>query len=80
MILRVNGNIASELSTLFGQAQRGNFNHEHYHALSQLVIEQVPNADIWSVVIDLIARIRPAQSLNTPPPSGIVVPADALVL
>lgn len=72
----INVNIESELSTLFGRARRGDLNYEHYRALSRLVIEQAPDVDIWSVVIDVIALTRPAQSVATPPPSGLSFPSS----
>ena len=60
---------------LFSQARRGEFNYEHYRVLSRLVIEQAPDVNIWSAVIDLIARTRPAKSVITPPPSGPTFPS-----
>lgn len=66
----INLNIRSELWTLICQAQTGYLDYEHYRVLSQLVIEQAPDVDIWSAVIDVIARTRPAKAVTTPPPSG----------
>ncbi|MCJ1359148.1 MAG: hypothetical protein MMC33_009148, partial [Icmadophila ericetorum] len=57
--------IASELSTLFGRVQNGDFNYKHYRALSRLVINEASDVDIWNAVFDLIATI----SQITPPPS-----------
>lgn len=66
----INVNIKSELLTLISQAPTGQLEYEHYRVLSQLVIEQAPDVDIWSAVIDVIARTRPAQAVTTPPRSG----------
>lgn len=65
-----NVNIGSELWTLISQARTGYLEYEQYRVLSQLVIEQAPDVDIWSAVIDVVARTRPAQAVTTPPPSG----------
>ncbi|KAL8698069.1 MAG: hypothetical protein Q9201_006780 [Fulgogasparrea decipioides] len=60
-----NENIASELSTLFRRVQNGNFNYEHYRALSRLVVKKAPDIDIWNAVLDLIITV----SRTTPPTS-----------
>ncbi len=60
-----NGNIVSELSTLVGRVQNGDFNYEHYRVLSRLVIKEAPDVDIWNAVFDLIST----HSRITPPPS-----------
>ena len=41
-----NGDIASELSTLFRRVCNGDSSYEHYRALSRLVIKQAPDVDI----------------------------------
>ena len=57
--------IVSELSALFRRVQNGNFNYKHYHGLSQLVIKQASDVDIWNAVFDLITTV----SWTTPPTS-----------
>lgn len=52
-----NSNIATELSKLFELVQSGCYNYEHYCALSQLVIKQAPDVDIWNAVFDLISTV-----------------------
>ena len=59
-------NIASELSILFRRVQNSDFNYEHYHTLSQLVIKQAPDIDIWNAVLNLIIT-----ATRTPPPIRI---------
>lgn len=70
-----NVNIGSDLWMLFNQVRGGDFKYEHYRVLSRLVIEQAPDVNIWSAVIDVIARTRPAKSMTTPPPSGPTLPS-----
>lgn len=60
-----NRNVASELATLFGRIWKGDFNYEHYHTLSRLVIKKAPDVDIWNAVFDLIdtfSRMTPPLS------------------
>ncbi|KAI9804850.1 MAG: hypothetical protein M1825_001219 [Sarcosagium campestre] len=58
-------NIASELSSIIRRVQSGNFNYEHYRALSKLVIKQASDVEIWNAVFDLISIASPI----TPPAS-----------
>lgn len=60
-----NGDLASELSTLFKHVRNVDFNYKHYRVLSQLVIKKAPDIDIWNAIFDLVRFI----SRLTPPPS-----------
>ena len=60
-----NGNIASELSMVFRRVQNDDFDYKHYRALSQLVIKNAPDIDIWTAVFHLITSLPQI----TPPPS-----------
>jgi hypothetical protein len=40
------GDISSELSTLFKRVRNGNFDYEHYRALSRLVIKKALEVEI----------------------------------
>ena len=64
-----NINIASELSDLFKRVQSGRYNYEHYRALSQLVIKQASDVDIWNAVFDLIITVSPTTPLKSIPAS-----------
>jgi len=66
-----NGDIASELSTLFRRVRNGDFSYEHYRALSRLVIKQAPDVDIWNAVLNLIITVA-----RTTPPTSIPVSLD----
>ncbi|KAM4061091.1 kinase [Hirsutella rhossiliensis] len=46
-------NVASELALLFGHIQRGDFNYNYYRPLVKLVIQEAPDSEIWSAVLDL---------------------------
>ena len=59
------GDVASELYALFRRVRIGNYNYEHYRALSRLVVKQASDVDIWNAVFDLIATV----SRTTPPTS-----------
>ena len=59
------GDLASELSTLFRRVRNGDFNYEQYRALSRLVIKKAPDVEIWNAVFNLISTL----SRITPPPS-----------
>jgi len=69
------GDIASELSALFRRVRNGNFNYEHYRALSRLVIKQAPDVDIWNAVFDLIITVS-----RTTPPTSIPISYDGTPL
>lgn len=59
--------IASELSALFRRVWNGNFNYEHYCALSWLVIKQALDVNIWNAVFDLIITVSwttPSTSIS----------------
>jgi len=61
-----NGDLASELSTLFRRVRNGDFNYEPYRALFRLVIKKASDFDIWNAVFDLIrsiSRITPPTSI-----------------
>ena len=64
-------NTASELSRLFRRVRSSDFNYEHYHTLSQLVIKQAPDIDIWNAVLDLIITV-----FQTTPPISIPLSYD----
>lgn len=40
------GDVASELSALFRRVRNSNFNYEHYHSLSRLVVKKATDVDI----------------------------------
>ena len=68
------GVIASELySGLFGRVLSSDFNYEPYRALSQLVIEQAPDVDIWNAVLNLIITVA-----RTTPPIRIPLSSTSL--
>ena len=61
-----NGDLASELHTIFRRVWNGDFNHKKYRLLLQLVIKEAPDVDIWNAVFDLIrviSRLIPSSSL-----------------
>ncbi|EFW13307.1 conserved hypothetical protein [Coccidioides posadasii str. Silveira] len=60
-------NIISELSRLLTCLQEGNYSHDHYRPLVQLVVQKAPDTDIWKAVYDLIATVTYAEK-STPPP------------
>jgi hypothetical protein len=66
-----NGDIASELSTLFRHVRNGDFSYEHYRALSRLVIKQAPDVDIWNAVLNLITTVS-----RVTPPTSIPISYD----
>ena len=63
-----NGDLASELSTLFRRVRTGSFNYQHYRPLSQLVIKRASDVNIWSAVFELIITVS-----RTTPPTSIPV-------
>ena len=65
------GDIASDLSGLWRRVRNGNFNYEHYRALSQLVVKQASDVNIWNAVFDLINTVS-----RTTPPTSIPVSFD----
>ena len=66
-----NNDIASELSDLFNAVRSGRYNYEHYRALSQLIVNQASDLDIWNAVFDLIITVS-----RTTPPTSIPVSFD----
>lgn len=66
------GNIATELSKLFGLVQSGRFNYEHFRALSQLIIKKASDVEIWSAVLNLILTVSRAT-----PPASIPASSDS---
>ena len=63
------GDVASELSALFRRVRNGNFNYEHYRALSHLVVKQASDVDIWRAVFDLITTVSQTTPPTSIPPS-----------
>ncbi|ODA78142.1 hypothetical protein RJ55_06746 [Drechmeria coniospora] len=57
--------LLSDLGVVRARLQKGDFEYQHFRPLSQLVIKQAPDVDIWAAVIALIRAI----SHSTPPPS-----------
>jgi hypothetical protein len=57
--------IASELALLFGRVRKGDFNYDDYRQLVRLVARKASDSDIWSAVLDLVAKL----SRRTPPTS-----------
>ncbi|KAA6411034.1 MAG: serine threonine- kinase Sgk2 [Lasallia pustulata] len=47
------------------RVQKGDVDYEHFRPLSQLVIKQAPDVDIWAAVVALVRLV----SYSTPPPS-----------
>ncbi|MCJ1430243.1 hypothetical protein MMC29_008160 [Sticta canariensis] len=65
------GDLASELSTLFGRVRKGDFNYQQYRPLSLLVINRAPDLDIWDAVFGLtrsVSRRTPPTSIPSSPP------------
>ncbi|EXU95608.1 protein kinase [Metarhizium robertsii] len=54
-----------DLTVVRSRIQKGDVEYRHFRALSQLVIRQAPDIDIWAAVVALIRAI----SHSTPPPS-----------
>jgi hypothetical protein len=63
-----NGDLASELSTLFRHVRNDDFDYERYRGLSRLVIMKASDVDVWNAVFDLTRFI-----LWTTPPTSIPV-------
>ena len=61
--------VASELSDLFKRVRNGDFSYQDYRPLVKLVILKASDYDIWSAVLDLIAKLSRATpvSTNLPP-------------
>lgn len=57
--------LVSDLTAIRLRLQKGDFEHKIFRPLSQLVIKQAPDPDIWSAVVALIRAINH----STPPPS-----------
>ncbi|KAA6410557.1 MAG: serine threonine- kinase Sgk2 [Lasallia pustulata] len=55
----------SDDSTVRLRVQKGDFEYKHIRPLSQLVIKQAPDVNIWAAVVALVRLI----SHSTPPPS-----------
>ncbi|MCJ1237182.1 hypothetical protein MMC14_005167 [Varicellaria rhodocarpa] len=65
-----NQDVASELLMLRKRVQKGDFNYEHYHALSRFVVKKASDIEIWNAVFNIIitlSRISPPPSI---PPSS----------
>jgi hypothetical protein len=60
-----NRNVASDLLGVRERVHKGDFNYEHYRALSRLVIRNASDLDIWNAVLNLINSL----SWITPPTS-----------
>jgi len=52
-----NGDLASDLYTLFRRVRNGNFNYQQYRALSRLVIKKASDFDTWNAVFNLIRSV-----------------------
>ena len=52
-----NGDLISELFTLFKRVRTGSFNYQHYRPLSQFVIKKASDVNIWSAVFELIITV-----------------------
>lgn len=55
----------SDLGIIRSRLQKGDLQYQHFRPLSQLVIKQAPDVEIWAGVVALIRAI----SHSTPPPS-----------
>ena len=60
-----NHDLTSELVAILKRVQKDDFDYQHYRALSQLVIKNAPDIDIWTAVFRLITSLPQ----TTPPPS-----------
>ncbi len=58
-----NRNVALDLIEVRGRIHKGDFNYEHYRALSRLVVRKTSDFDIWNAVLNLINSL----SWITPP-------------
>ena len=54
-----------DLAVIRSRLQKGNFTYKEFRPLSQLVVKQASDVDIWTAVIALVRTI----SHHTPPPS-----------
>ncbi|KAA6414276.1 MAG: hypothetical protein FRX48_02639 [Lasallia pustulata] len=63
-----NEDIASELSTLFRRVRNPGFSYERYRVLSLPVIEQAPDVDIWTAVLNRIITVSPTTPPTSIPP------------
>ncbi|SLM35803.1 serine threonine-protein kinase sgk2 [Lasallia pustulata] len=57
--------LAFDLTAVRLRVQKDDFDYEHFRPLSQLVIKQAPDVDIWAAVVALVQLV----SYSTPPPS-----------
>ncbi|EFY84958.1 serine/threonine-protein kinase Sgk2 [Metarhizium acridum CQMa 102] len=57
--------LASDLTAVRLRVLKGDFEYKHFRSLSQFVIRQAPDLDVWAAVIALVRSI----SHSTPPPS-----------
>lgn len=64
-------NIDTELLKLRNLVKSGRYNYEHYYTLSQLVVKQASDVDIWDAVIELITIVS-----RTTPPTSVPVSFD----
>ena len=64
-----NGPLIGDLFGLGSQITSNTFDLQNINQLIKLVLSQAEDADIWTAVFDLIARIRPLPLPTTPPPS-----------
>ena len=58
--------LASDLLALRRRVQKGDYDYNHFRALSRLVIDSASDINIWSAVIDLVssvARVTPPRSI-----------------
>ncbi|KAA6413317.1 MAG: serine threonine- kinase Sgk2 [Lasallia pustulata] len=55
----------SDDSTVRLRVQKGDVEYKHFRPLSQLVIKQAPDVDIWAAVVALVRLV----SYSSPPPS-----------
>ena len=61
--------MASELSNVFGRVRSGDFDYQHFRAMSRLVINQAPDVQIWRAVLELIISISRQSPPASIPPS-----------
>jgi hypothetical protein len=59
----------SDLTAVRLRAQKGDFEYRHFRPLSQLVVKQASDIDIWAATIALIQNISPSTPSPSRPPS-----------
>lgn len=57
--------LASDLVAVCLRVRKGDFEYQHLRPLSQLVVKQAPDVDIWAATVALIRIVCP----SSPPPS-----------